>query len=199
MTPLDPPYYMKDLDKLTPAERSAALSAYDALAYEIEMLNETAELAVEHWDNPKLRKVLIESFALHCRNLVEFLWKSQIRAVRAPRVRANHYWQESKTAWPSLRKLDGADALWDKASQQIAHLTTGRLSNSEDERKRWEFQAGVALLHKGLEAFDAQADRTKYSPSVERALAGLRRIVSTPSIWHGLAHCVGNTQLGRRG
>ena len=196
MASTDPPYYGLDLDTLSPDARAAALREYHALAYEIEMLGETAALAVEHWKDERLRKVLIESYALHFRNLAEFLW-GKFDTGWAPRVKSRHYRYED-SPWKPLTKPIGSLALVTQASQQIAHLTTARLSDPDDARKRWVLQTGLDLLRDGLVTFMTRADRSKFSQYVEPALDEFRRTLSTPAILTGLAYCVGSTHISSR-
>ena len=183
---VDPPYYRQDPETMNDETRAVALHAYDALAYEIQMLKETAALALKHWNDPSLRYVLIESHALHCRNLAEFLWgKDLTKDYAAP-----------AKPWTPIPRLAGIDEIAARASLEVAHLTTARLSDPDDERKRWAIRDGLGRLLDGLEAFLAQADPTKCSPQVRPAVESLRNTL--PAVWDALSACVGSTQLVSR-
>ena len=195
MAPHDPPYYRKDLDQLEDAARTTALRSYDVLAYEIQMLKETARLATKHWDDKPLRYVLIESHALHCRNLAEFLWGKDLTKDYAPKVKARHY-ARPDSPWVPISRLAEIDTIAARASLEVAHLTTARISDPDDGRKRWELRSGLDHLRAGLEAFLDQADPAKCSPQVRPSIESLR--ANLQPIWEALSMCVGSTQLVTR-
>lgn len=108
------------------------------LLYELQMLCGTADkLARIHWDSEPTnefehieRNVYIESFALHFRNLSEFLYCNDAQKVSV----RNSYKPEWNVNTPKELERDLR-----RASEQVAHLTPKRLRLQAKE-KEWEFQ-----------------------------------------------------------
>ena len=149
--------------------------SYEHLMHEITMFWETADLL------PKGRKgsteyvALLESFALHLRNLIEFLtFGPKDEYVRA------HQFFEDPDDWrpdrpPELTTLHG------RASNEVAHLTTRRVSGSPPE-KDWHTDQILQQIEPILSKFATEASRKKLHP-------GVREFLNVPSgerlVWIG--------------
>ena len=87
------------------------------IPYELDMLNGTYEVLVNGIDNPIVRNAMIESFCIHCRNLIKFL-KNKDDNLKV------------KELAPEFRHTEVAKNknYNDLISHQIAHLSKKRVS-----------------------------------------------------------------------
>ncbi len=112
------------------------VSASEHLCYEIEMLLGTKNaLASRLCQNGILANALIESFTLHARVLLAFLYPET--ELRKDDVVAEHYvedWNSKRPRMPkSLNHIRG------RVGKEVAHLTYGRLGIT-DEAKQWNIE-----------------------------------------------------------
>jgi len=131
------------------------------LTYEIEMLRAVVREFGRWRDHSRFtRNLLIESFAIHVRNLIEFLWPEG--EPNKDQVIAEDFLDRPRQPRPQhLRKA------YRRVSQEVTHLTYAR-SHVTREGKRWE----VALGHEIERAFDEFVDAI---PAETRAMLGPRR------------------------
>ena len=105
----------------------------------------------------------IESFMVHLRNLIEFLFtrKPGDTDVAAVDFCAPGAWNPAITQ--SL--IDARQ----RVNKELAHLTTDRISGSS-LKKQWDFARLAQELRSHLRDFVAQADPAKLSPRVKTAI-----------------------------
>jgi hypothetical protein len=117
-------------------------------------------------DASRLNNVLIEGFAVHIRNVLDFLYLDRPQATDV--VAADFF---SPGSWVQIRPaisatLEGARV---RANKEIAHLTTSRIAGSPPE-KGWEFVALSDELRRVLRLFAARAMATRCSRVVAGAI-----------------------------
>ena len=129
--------------------------ASEHVAYEIRMFFATHGLLIGEAVPPgPLHDAVLESFAVHLRNLVEFAFDAPER----DDVRAEHYFSDPKT-WRELRygKPDDLDRAQKQANKQISHLTYARIGAD----KRW-YVGGLAFkLHEYIRIFLDNAEEAR--------------------------------------
>lgn len=146
--------------------------------HEIEMLFDSAQL-LAHFDHSKrdtdpvshvIGNALVESFAIHLRNLTDFLYPRP--SGKPSDVLAKDFCsQDVSVGLPSIgAQLDGARR---KADKQVSHLTSERLP-ARDPGKRWHYldlaeQIRVRLVH-----FVNCADSNRLHPRVVDFVRALR-------------------------
>src|SRR5947209_9476026 len=122
---------MADTSK-TPAD---LIAASEPLGYEIDMLFGTAEGLTSRLFGPGvIQNALIESFAMHARALLAFLYPEK-KMRKEGDITANDY----ITDWPGKRPAE-ADILkpvHHRTNKEIAHLTRARVGLT-DEAKGWK-------------------------------------------------------------
>jgi hypothetical protein len=98
--------------------------ASEHVAYEIGMFYATHGLLMGDAIVGRLHNAVLESFAIHVRNLVEFLFDPPEK----DDIRAEHYFKDPKT-WHGLRgkKPEELTAAQKQANKQISHLTYARV------------------------------------------------------------------------
>lgn len=126
------------------------------LRYELDMLVRAAGLVEKY--NPEKAKTdegriignaLIESFAIHARNLKEFFFHSP----KDDGARAEHFFRDPET-WKSNRGTMPHDlkVVDQMANKQISHLTYARTALSESEY-RWNFHGIATAIHDTMTVF----------------------------------------------
>jgi hypothetical protein len=152
-----PPYFERNAADVRPEE----WPTYEPLAYEVWMLEAVArrlaalpaDESLPDEDRP-LKNALLESFALHFRNLAEFLWPS--KHPRPTDVAIGHFTQGGSPNQPR------PDHLIDRVGREVGDLTTYRLSG-DHPRKRWDVVECVRTLG-ALDAFVQRSDAVKRLP-----------------------------------
>jgi len=141
------------------------------LLYEYWMLIRCAELlanqhkhiqcAVE--DTETITNVLVESFAIHLRNLITFFYGDSKR-YRPTDVLAIDYFDDGR--WNNLRppKSELITRAEDQASKQIAHLTTKRYAGVHEEKK-WHFLSLSKEVRNVTRIFIGGASASRLAPS----------------------------------
>lgn len=122
-----------------------------------------------------LTSLRTEVFAIHLRNLILFLYPDEARS-RNTDVSAHHYLPVSTSPeeWAkTCPKLTAAlrDAR-DRASTEMAHLTTGRKSGTPPE-KEWHPKLLMPDLRRALSAFLEQADPGRLGAEARAAIERL--------------------------
>jgi hypothetical protein len=107
---------------------------------------------------------LIESFAIHLRNLIEFF----IFPEKNDYVRAVHFF-ENPAEWPTGKLTGDFQKLHDRASNEVSHLTVRRINDNPPE-KEWRTDDIVNLIEPIAEKFGANADVKKLHPKVREFL-----------------------------
>ena len=149
------------------------LHAYSAehVAYEFDMLlwlvgvfrGPTLTLAAPTpADVVQLQNVLVEGFALHLRNVLDFLFNDRPQASDV--VAADFF---AAAAWTSLRPPLSATlgAARVRANKEIAHLTTLRKTGSPPD-KAWHFATLANEVRPVMRLFADNAPASRLSPRV---------------------------------
>jgi hypothetical protein len=133
------------------------------LMHELSMLWETADALPRHKVGSVEYTALLESHATHLRNLIEFFFFAE----DSDYVRARHFfddpaaWSPKKT--PELNKLHG------RASNEVSHLTTRRISGNPPE-KDWHITQILAEVETVARDFAANASDKKLHSKVREFL-----------------------------
>ncbi len=143
------------------------------VAYEIWMLRGTEALLAAIQSGALVTSTIaknaaIESWIVHLRDLVEFLYPG------APRpddvVAANFF--DRRADWQRIRpsQSDSLKKARKRANTELAHLTTGRKAPG-DREKEWAFHDLTAELLDVLRAFGEKASKAKLHQNVRGVLA----------------------------
>lgn len=158
----------------------AYLLAYskEHVAYEVDMFFEAAELRTRPGfrfetlsalgNYQRINSLLIESFVIHFRNLMCFLYGKPNPRFGTD-VLAIHFFTPG--TWEALRPQQTktlGDA-WMRADKEISHLTTARQPGVPPE-KAWDFSGLTGELRPILGLFVAQANTAALAPQVARAI-----------------------------
>jgi len=117
--------------------RQVLLSASRVLYYEVDMLNETARALSSQKNNGVfLNNALLESFLIHLRNLIDFLY---LPKCNKDDILAQDFFPNPED-WLKLRPKQGEslDTAKRKTNKLLAHLTYSRLRIPKDQAK-WDF------------------------------------------------------------
>jgi hypothetical protein len=143
----------------------AELTAYsgDHLLYEIQMFLFTAkELSRQAGPSP-MTSVLIESFVIHLRNLIEFFY-TPTGSERDDDVIAADFcpgWNESTSATLKEAKM--------RANKELSHLTLGR-KKACDPTKPWDIRGLFNEVRSVALRFACEASPTRLSREVPKFL-----------------------------
>jgi hypothetical protein len=131
------------------------------LLYEVQMFRATAlELASDPSPRGHLHDALLESFIVHGRNLLHFLYPE---LPKPSDVLADDFFTDS-IIWP-LKRGDLPPALASvrgRANKEVAHLTYDRLA-VQPEQKGWAFLDILREVESKLQMFLNTVDTTKLS------------------------------------
>jgi len=144
------------------------------ISYEIDMCVVSVRLLSAFWpEKNSLTNVLVEGYALHLRNLIEFIYWTPTR----DDVNAVHYVRD-KSQWVEARGgvSDFLDGVKERADKQIAHLTKKRFIGDAPE-KQWDPTAEITALVTGLQLFRNHARSELVHPKVDRVIARLAAFV----------------------
>jgi hypothetical protein len=158
-----------------PVHELRALSEH--LLYEAQMLFLTANRLRLHvtgdeelpWE---LEMAAVESFAVHARVLIEFFWHepSEGRGRRFPDDGfAADFFEGSSWAVRRAPMEATLDAVWSRASREIAHLTYKRTTKPEEARS-WRFDLIAGSIGRTLRLFVENVDRALLVDDFERRL-----------------------------
>lgn len=140
------------------------------VAYEIDRLFATHGILVRgEIQLGALHDAVLESFALHLRNLIEFLFDK----VKQPdNARAEHFFSDP-ARWRALvgDKPDDLDKAQIQAHKQISHLTYDRIGAD----KRWYVGDLAEKLHGFIRAFLDNADEERMGLPLLALKASMRR------------------------
>ena len=156
------------------------LIAFSALHlhYEIDMLGRIAREVAPLREQPIYavdRNVLVESYAIHLRNLVHFLYADP----KGDDVCAVHYvrdpvkWRAARGPMPPVL----AQAR-ERTGKQVAHLTARRYEDGTTE-KTWHPETEVPAVKESLRRFIEHADPMKLAFEVTA------RVEALPDLWAG--------------
>jgi hypothetical protein len=117
-----------------------------------------------------LRNTVIESFAIHVRNLVDFLYPTRIRG---DDVVADDFFEQGTrpAGFPAISKrFEDART---RAHKQLSHLTTGRISGNAPG-KEWDPELATEILAV-LAQFVSTASQKKLDATVRDFVLAVRR------------------------
>lgn len=144
------------------------------LVYEVDMFFWMVEVltrpsvirATSAAEATRLNNALIEVFAIHLRNLVDFLYleRPQPTDVVAADFCAAGTWEAVKP--PITRSLEAARV---RANKEIAHLTSQRIAGTPP-KKAWDPRALAAEIRPLLQLVVAKAEATRLWPRVAAAI-----------------------------
>jgi hypothetical protein len=127
------------------------------LTYEIDMLYFSAmtlikgRIAEPFPQIPTLKNALIESFAIHIRNLIEFLYWNKKNG--RDRVLAEYIIGDAELWHSQLGEMtEEINTIYEKACKRVAHLTIDRIYVTPEDKNWWfaKYTKEVAL---GLKIF----------------------------------------------
>jgi hypothetical protein len=133
------------------------------LMHELSMLWETGDALLRHKNGSVEYTALLESFAVHLRNLIEFFFFDASRDY----VRAEHFlddpasWSPAKPA--EITKLYGC------GSNEVEHLTRNRISGNPPE-KEWNVPSSLSIIETVAKDFVAKASAKKLYSKVREFL-----------------------------
>jgi hypothetical protein len=162
---LTSPTALASLDPMAAPLTDQQLLQYseEHLMHELSMLWETADALPRHKAGSVEYTALLESFATHLRNLIEFFFFAE----DSDYVRAKHFfdhpaaWSPKKT--PEMNKLHG------RASNEVSHLTTRRISGNPPE-KDWHITQILGEIETVARDFAAKASDKKLHPKIREFL-----------------------------
>jgi hypothetical protein len=129
---------------------------------EIRKLRETNNaLATENYP-PELHDQLVEAYALHLRNLIEFLYDKP----KDNYIRAEEFFSDPKT-WKNLAgtRTKALGKAQGQASAQVAHLTYDRVDLTLEEKK-WLIGPLSKEIVELLAKFLSNADEDRMGPEL---------------------------------
>jgi hypothetical protein len=133
------------------------------LLHELSMLWELAEILPQRKAGTTEYVALIESFATHLRNLIEFLFFP----MKSNYVRAQHFFEDSAAWSPELTADFGK--LLERANNEVSHLTVWRISGTPPE-KAWPTDGILKQVEPLAREFAAKASEKKLHPKVREFL-----------------------------
>ena len=144
------------------------------LHYEVQMLLGSAQaLASETTADGTLRNALVESFAIHFRNMLDFLWPDKPKRKSDWVIAADFF--PSPSDWEKLRP-EISQPLLDsrvRAAKEIAHLTYARLA-VEPEEKDWDVRQIANEVTRVVETFIRHVPMQFLGPKCTELKANIR-------------------------
>jgi hypothetical protein len=133
------------------------------LLHELTMLWALAEILPKTKDGTTEYVALIESFATHVRNLIEFFFFQE----KGDYVRAKRFFDDPAD-W-SLKLTPHFTALLDRANNEVNHLTVWRIDGNPPE-KAWPTSEILKQIEPIAKDFAARASTKKLHPKVREFL-----------------------------
>ncbi len=130
--------------------------AVEHVVYEIMMFKATNLLLLSNINEQVSKNVLLESFAVHSRNLFDFFYKKRINddIVAIDFIGNKAQFRKDKSKKRNMQTLAR------KANKQISHLTYSR-NNYNSRTKPWNISSIGAQMNKTIEAFFKSLDIEK--------------------------------------
>ena len=134
-----------------PLDRAVTAFAEKHLLYEVGTLHTvTGKLMNRHHkDDPAVENALLESFGVHARNLIDFVW------VEHPKVATDAVAGDYVDDWEPPEQSERLSRVKDRVGKEIAHLSYHRLDISEEQKGSQVIGIGPELLS----AFGSFAER----------------------------------------
>ena len=137
------------------------------LCYEIWMLLEVGK--IENTFGQVFTNMVIESFVVHLRNLITFLYPTS--SVHSTDISAKDFfinpdiWESKR---PSLSQI--LENARNRAHKEMGHLTTERITGADDPKKAWNRSELINEIVPILSLFCGSADKNKLDESVSKLL-----------------------------
>jgi len=131
--------------------------------HELSMFWELAEILPERKEGTTEYVALIESFATHLRNVIEFLFFEE----KGDYVRAKHFFDDP-AAWSPKLTADLTN-LHSRTSNEVNHLTVRRIDGNPPE-KTWPTSEILKQIEPIAREFAAKASEKKLQPKVREFL-----------------------------
>lgn len=146
-----------------PTDRQLLAFSEEHLMHELSMLWETAHALPQHQKGTTEYTALLESFATHLRNLIDFFYfgpdKDYVRA---------HQFLEDPTAWAPAMPAE-VKQLLGRANNEVSHLTLNRVDGDPPE-KEWRTEQILGLTATVAKDFASKASAKKLHPKVREFL-----------------------------
>jgi len=157
------------------------LSEYFAehIRYEVQMmLNATSGILQQLQVPQGLQHMPVESYAIHLRNLITFLYPSSSRDTD---VCARDFFVEERS-WEKIRPRlsDTLASAKIRADKEVGHLTTSRISGITSDKK-WDIKGLTEELMPLITFFCKSADKVILGSSIEDLLTFHTQIKSLPT------------------
>jgi hypothetical protein len=107
---------------------------------------------------------LIESFGIHFRNIIDFLYTDDPQPTDV--VAADYCAEWAKLRFPISQELEKART---RANKELAHLTTQRIAGAPQE-KNWDFAGLAEKIRPSLHLFVKHARAGALAPKVSQAI-----------------------------
>ncbi len=133
------------------------------LMHELSMLWELGEMLPGRPAGTET-SALLESFAVHLRNLIEFFYFAR----KGGYVRAQDFF-ENPTDWPLPQLTPELKNLLARANNEVSHLTINRI-NGNPPSKQWDTAAMVKQIEAVARTFAAKASGKRLEPKVREFL-----------------------------
>jgi hypothetical protein len=130
--------------------------------YEIDMFLHAARLLCQPMLHPLVTNIALESFVIHLRNPVAFLYPSRILS---DDVVAAQFCDAARFAH-ECPMTPVVDAARERANKEIGHLTTKRMAGSP-VAKRWDVSGLTGEMINALQSFSALASSDRLHPRVK--------------------------------
>lgn len=147
------------------------LKAYslEHIGYEIKMLVSISNQNARGISDQFLVNLLVESFAIHSRNLIDFLYPTSVR----PSDIVAYQFGTAETVWEEARPpispiLEAARV---RAHKEVSHLTTERI-NGTPEYKKWDTGPIVKEIAELFKLLASVADKAKFDISIIDSFTG---------------------------
>jgi len=162
---------------ISPAASPDPRLADPHLRYEIDMFRELLPILHDPPPSLAIRNALIESFLLHTRILINFLYPSGSHTDDIVPTTFSSNWSETRSSTPpSLKRVR------EQANKRLAHLTTLRYK-VEPSQRPWPLQTIVTDIGTALVRFAKQTPDDKLSPETRTSIEVLSSwMPSTPRV-----------------
>lgn len=146
------------------------------VSYEIHMLFRSAlgfgAVIGDSFEAHTVRNALMQSFAIHARNLIGFLYQNP----KSDDASASHYLKDPEE-WSATEKPVVPDHVKGRVNKEVTHLTYKRLE-VPPEKKPWPFMETLTPLSACLDLWAAKADPNRLAPECLDAIVQLRNTVA---------------------
>lgn len=169
---------MKPLEGPNLSDQELQQYSYEHVCYELWMFLRLGQYIIEepppkNEDETVMHNAVIESFVIHLRNLIAFLYSVRVQTkdiIAADYFNDASEWYEKRP--PISRELRIAR---ERSHKEVIHLTTERIYGASPQ-KRWPIAALVREIKALMELFAALASPDRLDPRIRQLL------VQVPSV-----------------